>query len=312
MHMPIVTVIITTYNRENTLLRAIDSLLKQTYPHFLLIIVDDGSTDSTSAILEELCDPRIAIIKHSHNMGVTAAKNTGLDHIKGEWFTFLDSDDEMVVNALEEMIQVVVNMDCSVTAVTCNCLDSQTQCFSGKGLTHDQYLDFSTIISKCSGEFWGITKSDLLQDYRFNNQLPGFEDTLWFRINEKAKRYYLHKALRIYHTEGSDRVSSVADDDFSSYVTKLSYYRHLFSEKHYIMSFLEYDITSFYKICFKGIAYSIYIKDNKLLKEYRNYIDLAPSFLFKLGYLTMIFPLSFLNTSLPLFLFYLRYTFIKS
>lgn len=312
MHNPTITVIVTTYNRERTLLRAIESLLKQTYPHFLLVIVDDGSTDCTSDILDKLCDPRITIVKHSQNMGVTAAKNTGLDHIAGEWFTFLDSDDEMVVNALEEMIHVVMNFDKSITAVTCNCLDSQTQDFSGKGLTRDQYLDFGTIISKCSGEFWGLTKSDLLQGHRFNEKLPGFEDTLWFRINEIANRFYLHKALRVYHTEGNDRVSNVFDDDFSSYVAKHSYYKYLFNEENYIMSFLKYDIVSFYKICFKGIAYSIYINDKNLLTEYRNFIDLAPKFLFKLAYSTVIFPLSLLSNSLPMLLFYLRHTSIKS
>ncbi len=90
--MPQVSIIIPTYNRADTILRAIDSVLAQTYVDWELIIVNDGSTDNTSQLLVGL-DSRIKVI-HQPNGGVTAARNTGLRHATGEIFAFLDSDDQ--------------------------------------------------------------------------------------------------------------------------------------------------------------------------------------------------------------------------
>jgi glycosyltransferase involved in cell wall biosynthesis len=81
---PTVSIVTATYNRADTLGRAIDSVLRQTYPDWELIVVDDGSTDRTSEVLSGYTDERIRVFKHERNRGVTAAKNTGLDHMQGD------------------------------------------------------------------------------------------------------------------------------------------------------------------------------------------------------------------------------------
>ena len=199
---PLISIITSTFNRAKTIGRAIDSILEQTYGNFEIIVVEDGSTDETKSILQMYTDERIKIIYHDINKGVTAAKNTGLNNISGEWFTFLDSDDEMLPDALETMMRIPLEKDATVNAVTCNCIDTNTGKFSGKGLMFDQYVDFKAIIKNCSGEFWGLTKTELLLDDRFNERLAGYENTLWFKINDRAKRYYIPHALRLYHSEG--------------------------------------------------------------------------------------------------------------
>jgi len=201
----IVSIIIPTYNRAHTLPRAIGSVLAQDYPHWELVIVDDGSTDNTTQVLAQYNDPRIKIVKHSQNRGVTAAENTGLDVMSGEWFTFLGSDDEIVPYALQAMLQPL-EFDPTINAITCNCTDSVTGRFSGLGLDCDQYLSFETMLQRCRGEHWGITKHILLGDLRFNEQIP-LEGILWTKISKNANRYYMHQGLRIYHTEGQDRIS---------------------------------------------------------------------------------------------------------
>lgn len=99
-----ISIVMTTYDRATTVGRAIDSVLHQTYPEWELIIVDDGSTDDTQHVLEQFSDSRILVVKHDENRGVTAAKNTGLNELRGEWFSLLDSDDEIVPEALEVML----------------------------------------------------------------------------------------------------------------------------------------------------------------------------------------------------------------
>ena len=202
-----VSIVMATYDRASTLQRAIDSVLAQTDPDWELIIVDDGSTDETPEITSTLDDPRIRVYRHFPNRGQTAAKNVGFDKIRGEWFTILDSDDEMVPDALEAMLECAERT--GATAITCNCLDTSTGEMSGIGPTEDGWLS-ATEAAQLRGEHWGITRTELLGDKRFDERVPGgFMTTVWFRINAEANRYYLNRALRIYHTAGTDRVTKV-------------------------------------------------------------------------------------------------------
>ena len=103
---PLVSVIIPTYNRAATIGRTIQSLQSQTYDNLDIIVVEDGSKDETLKLLDTISDKRLRVIRHEVNRGVTAAKNTGLNNIRGEWFTILDSDDEIVPNAIEMMMRI--------------------------------------------------------------------------------------------------------------------------------------------------------------------------------------------------------------
>ena len=154
-----------------------------------------------------MSDPRIKVYWHPKNRGVTAAKNTGLDHVRGEWFTILDSDDAMTPDALEAMLDCATRS--GATAITCNCLDASTGELSGKGIDCDGRLSVAKR-ARCRGEFWGITRSGLLGGLRFDERLPGFEETVWLKVDQRARRYYVHRALRVYHTEGSDRLTAVS------------------------------------------------------------------------------------------------------
>ena len=223
------------YNRAATLPRAISSVLCQDMPDWELIIVDDGSTDNTRAVMEDYQrrDSRIRTAFHERNLHVHAAKNTGFDLMQGTWFTTLDSDDEMVPHALSSMLRVLERVDPTINAITCNCHDTTTGTFSGNGLVHDQWLDFETLATQCSGEHWGITKHSLLGKRRFNSKMRGgAEGILWWKISRTAKRYYLHQALRIYHTEGADRISRSAR--IVNLEDRLGYYRELALETEYL------------------------------------------------------------------------------
>jgi len=89
---PPVSVIIPTYNRAGFLSRAVDSVLSQQYPRFELIVVDDGSTDGTKAVLDSYGD-RIRVITLPANRGPAAARNLGIQAARFELIAFLDSDD---------------------------------------------------------------------------------------------------------------------------------------------------------------------------------------------------------------------------
>lgn len=99
--MPLFSIIIPTYNRLNVLPKAISSVINQVFEQWELIIVDDGSTDDTSEFVDSLNDSRILFIKQN-NLGVTVARNAGSKVASGEYLVFLDSDDQLLPNALED------------------------------------------------------------------------------------------------------------------------------------------------------------------------------------------------------------------
>ncbi len=102
----LVSVMMPAYNAQAYIGAAIESVQKQTYPHWELVVINDGSTDQTRSILETLDDPRIRIV-HQENAGEAAARNHALELIQGEYLAFLDSDDQYMPEFLEQMVQVL-------------------------------------------------------------------------------------------------------------------------------------------------------------------------------------------------------------
>lgn len=88
-----VSVVIPTYNRASSIVKAVASVQRQTQPVGEIIVVDDGSTDETVPLLQSLDDPRLKIIRHETNRGAPAARNTGISKGQGDYVAFLDSDD---------------------------------------------------------------------------------------------------------------------------------------------------------------------------------------------------------------------------
>lgn len=101
--MPVISVIIPTYNRAHCICDAVDSVLAQTYANYEIIVIDDGSTDDTPSVLAAYGD-RIHVIRQA-NAGVSAARNTGIAAATGDWIAFLDSDDEWVPTKLERQMK---------------------------------------------------------------------------------------------------------------------------------------------------------------------------------------------------------------
>ncbi len=99
-----VSVIIPTYNRANTITRAVDSVLKQTYSDIEVLVIDDCSTDNTEDIVKSMNDSRLRYYKLERNGGACVARNVGIDHAKGEIIAFHDSDDIWYPNKLERQI----------------------------------------------------------------------------------------------------------------------------------------------------------------------------------------------------------------
>lgn len=113
----LVSVILPTYNRAQTLARAMRSVLGQTYGNLELIVVDDGSTDNTPELIKQFDDPRIRYVPFEKNRGASAARNEGLRLARGEFIAFQDSDDEWMMDKLAVQIATARELKADRVAV---------------------------------------------------------------------------------------------------------------------------------------------------------------------------------------------------
>jgi len=116
---PLISIVIPIYNREYTLHYCIESVLAQEYGRWELLLIDDGSTDHSAEICKSYCekDEKIKYF-HQTNAGAGAARNRGIEEAKGEWITFVDSDDAILPNHLAQLVQHGEDRDC-VMVSTC-------------------------------------------------------------------------------------------------------------------------------------------------------------------------------------------------
>jgi len=108
MSCPLVSVIIPCFNRVDVIKRAVNSVLQQTHCDFEVIIVDDASEDGEALglVIRGIGNPWVRLVRHQHNLGGAAARNTGVANAKGKYIAFLDSDDEWLPDKLERQLSL--------------------------------------------------------------------------------------------------------------------------------------------------------------------------------------------------------------
>ena len=116
-NFPLISVIVPVYNVAEYLSRCLNSICNQTYKNLEIILVDDGSTDNSLKICNQYAakDKRITVI-HQENGGLSAARNTGMDHMHGEFFTFIDSDDWVTPDYCQVLLDLINQTNADVSA----------------------------------------------------------------------------------------------------------------------------------------------------------------------------------------------------
>jgi glycosyltransferase involved in cell wall biosynthesis len=199
--MPYISVIIPSYNRAHLIERAIMAVLGQSFKDWELLIVDDGSTDNTKAIIESyLNDQRIQYI-YQNNEGVCSARNKGAFIATGEYLVFLDSDDFVESNWLEDFFDLKDNnydiLFCSMKIIKPNKVMTLVSCL-------DPYKDGKSKAISIPGS-WLIKKSLFISIGMYDEKLKYGENTeLRFRLNEEKPKIGIIDKFNFIYYESLD------------------------------------------------------------------------------------------------------------
>lgn len=182
--MPKVSVIIPTHNSAQHLPDAIDSILKQTYQDFEIVVIDDGSTDNTKEIVEKYIQTHGSKIRYVYqkNKGVGSARNKGIDESRGTYITFLDSDDVILSNSLLRREQFLnKNPDTSLVFTDYYFITRESNTMNHPRLSENKFLNLSkgTILSIKDDEI--VFNQDFYCKFLEFSPLPIFMGTVMMR-----------------------------------------------------------------------------------------------------------------------------------
>lgn len=213
MSSPLISVILTTYNRCHLLPRAVNSVLRGTYEHFELVIVDDASSDATPQVASQLKDSRIRYVRLPDNGGVLRARNRGFDLARGEYITILDDDDELLPDALSTVAEEFQkSAQEGIDVLWFDCLDAESGERSGSMPGAGRTISFEDFVcGRLQGDFWLTFSRKALTGSRFNEALKAHESLLWLQIHQTHKARHVATTLcKKYREHGGERLCDMS------------------------------------------------------------------------------------------------------
>jgi glycosyltransferase involved in cell wall biosynthesis len=204
MSPPFFSVVVPTYNREQIVCRCVDSILRQSFEDFELVVVDDHSSDGTLAVLERYDDPRLRVVAHEHNRGITPSRYTGVANSTGEWVVIVDSDWELFPEALERMHEIVLDLPAGVRVVRSRLVwdDGKTT----PQFTPPEPIGYEGRISWAEAEGGNdathCIKREVFETTPLFAERRGAMETLWeLELASKEKTLYVEDVLGHEHTD---------------------------------------------------------------------------------------------------------------
>lgn len=271
----LISIIIPVYNTEKYLDQCIQSVLAQTYTNWELLLIDDGSTDSSGVICDKYAaeDSRINVV-HKPNTGVSDSKNMALDMVQGEYIMFLDSDDYWCSNdCIAQLYAKSQELGVDIVRGEYKAVDESGNLLFERALnaTKQQAVNkllppYQFLTEVIQGEFFlvlSLFRKKLFDHIRFNPAMVFQEDIeIYLKIlanNNQLKAIYLHNRFYAYRKHlGATSASP-------------------YNIQHYLNSLALCDIYNQLSKETENIMISIFYKKESVLKYYRTIASLAKS-----------------------------------
>ncbi|MBR5412789.1 MAG: glycosyltransferase [Fibrobacter sp.] len=196
-----ISIVLPSYNRAHILPKAVESILRQTYKDFELIIVDDGSSDNTCEVVKSFDDNRIVYVRQE-NAGACVARNNGIDHARGEYIAFQDSDDIWHQDKLEKQLKTLQEKNADIVFCRMNRMSG------GKivGLVSDYFKEgflSKDVMPMSIGTQTLIGKSQVFKQEKFDPEMPRFQEfELLVRAQKEFSIYCMEEPLADYIIQG--------------------------------------------------------------------------------------------------------------
>ena len=283
---PKISIIVPAYNVEKYIEDCLASLVKQTFKDFEVIVINDGSSDLTPEIANvfQNCDKRFKLISQK-NKGLSAARNTGLNNVQGQYVTFLDSDDWVSENYLEGLYSAIKQNDSDIAAATIIRKRPKSEKYRVHYTEEKVYetlqekLDICNI-PKCCYVWNKLYKVDLVKNRKFQEG-KYFEDVLWIpEIIKASDKLVTVPDIKYYYrvTKGSIVKTTSKNKQNDNYNAK-KYIIEFFDENNLTLSQNQRIITKEIKY-FLGIPWLL-IQEFKDTETYYlfNFIPILKKFL---------------------------------
>ena len=222
---PLVSVIVTTFNRADLLRETLDSILSQTYNNFELIVVDDGSTDNTEEVVKEYIDSRLQYIKTDNWGGPARPRNVGIKESKGEYIAFCDDDDLWYSNKLTYQLEQFRNNSYGLCFTNYDYIDRYSNKINRKHKIKKRYLNLTfnkfILAGGCILNSSVMIKREVVDTVGLINEdlcLIAIEDRdYWARILKKYKAVSIDKELVSYRINS---INSIWDATKNNWLIK--------------------------------------------------------------------------------------------
>lgn len=200
----LVSIIMPAYNCEDFIAETIESVEKQTYQEWELLIVDDCSTDKTRDIVEAYRkkDERIILYKNGNNRGAAYSRNRAVKYAKGEFIAFLDSDDLWEKNKLEIQISFMKKNSCPFSCTYYKKID-ETGNETGEIVKSKKELKYKDLLKNCPGNSTVVYNAKELGKFYIPNIKKRNDYVMWLNVIKKAKKVYtLNSCLGCHRIRG--------------------------------------------------------------------------------------------------------------
>ena len=204
----LISVVVTCYNHENYIEQCLRSIFKQTYRNIELIVLDDGSTDNSSEIIQEVLkeSPFVTTFESHENIGVVRTRNKGLNLLNGDYFLFVDSDDFLDETYVEELYECAINRQADI--VYCDLFNFEKNEVYLKAQEFEIHsILVSNYISNCSLVKKAILKGTYYDETLSGKKLEDYDFFLNLIINNGAKAVYQPNAKLNYRVFEKDSIS---------------------------------------------------------------------------------------------------------
>ena len=229
-----ISVIVPVYNVEKYLRRCIDSILRQSYSDFELILIDDGSTDTSGNICDSyLYDSRVRVI-HQKNQGSSVARNTGLDIFTGQWLVFIDSDDFVSDDYLEYMLGLCKKYN--VKVAQCGVVRGTQNFFPEEDISKakERKWDFFDLYSSSNREYRGVIwakiyKAEVVKNYRFpvERKVSEDEDACFYFMYNTGSSVISNRHIYYYYMSENSLIRAknvgVCFDVVDTYINRINF-----------------------------------------------------------------------------------------